>query len=600
MSIALSGSLVITGSIFATQGITGSFSGSATSASYAETLQGLGSASFAPAATFNTVSQSFATTSGSAASRLNIIETSYATTGSNNFTAPQYISQASNAISFTSTASLYTDGGLRVSKDSFVSGTAYFNNVVVYGTSSIQYITSSQVNFGTNIITVNTDTPAVRFGGLAVFDSGSTQLTGSMLWDSEKNHWVYSNPSGSTYSGGMLISGPRSAALGDEVGTTSCALMMGQGGDHITSSAIFSYGNATCFYGQSFISSSGGAYFASCVGIGTATPATPLHIVTAGLPAIRLTLGSEARCHNINGVNLGRDLQVLPFRHFSVQTGNGIAEGQIVLNAYEDFIVGTGASYTPRLTITPTGIACFACQICTTTLRATSVDISAGSSAAFSFGVDQQSTFAFGSTNGKRVGIIRDSTCADNGLQFGYDVVDKTGIIAGSATAAGVGIDFYTYNGSAWANRMRITKDGIVGIGTTTPGYTLDVNGTGRFSSGTIFNTGGRIIDAYFAGGPVGGNNALMTYYTVPSTAKTILVIVQGNYRAGVANNHNGYNQALFMMSGCRIQNQFVVPDTSQGQQSFCISYSGGNIYVCNNTGMANTQSGDTYFIVYG
>lgn len=316
MAIALSGSLVITGSIFATQGITGSFSGSATSASYADTLQGLGSASFAPAATFNTVSQSFATTSGSLstrvtnlestssivsssfaitsgslstrvtnlestsstvsssfattsgsiAGRVTLIEGQYATTGSNNFTGPQYVNQASNAISFTSTASLYTNGGLRVSKDSFVSGTAYFNNVVVYGTSSIQYITSSQVNFGTNIITVNTDTPAVRFGGLAVFDSGSTQLTGSILWDSEKNNWIYSNPSGSTYDGGMIISGPRNTSgLGNEVGTTSCALMMGQGGDHITSSMIYSYGNATCFYGQSFISSSGAACFNSTV-----------------------------------------------------------------------------------------------------------------------------------------------------------------------------------------------------------------------------------------------------------------------------------------------------------------------------------------------
>ena len=212
--------------------------------------------------TSSVVSSSFATTSGSISSRVTIIEGQDATTGSNIFTGPQYVNQASNAISFTSTASLYTDGGLRVSKDSFVSGTAYFNNVVVYGTSSIQYITSSQVNFGTNIITVNTDTPAVRFGGLAVFDSGSTQLTGSMLWDSEKNHWIYSNPSGSSYNSAMLMNGPRNTgSLGTEQGTTACALMMGQGGDHITSSMIYSYGNATCFYGTSYISASGDACF---------------------------------------------------------------------------------------------------------------------------------------------------------------------------------------------------------------------------------------------------------------------------------------------------------------------------------------------------
>ncbi len=193
-------------------------------------------------ASFAVVSSSFATTSGSIAERVTTIEGQDATTGSNTFTGPQYVSEASNAIGFASTASLYTDGGLRVSKDSFVSGTAYFNNVVVYGTSSIQYITSSQVNFGTNIITVNTDTPAVRFGGLAVFDSGSTQLTGSMLWDSQNNHWVYSNPSGSSYSGGMIMSGPRSSALGSEQGTLNNFVMKGQGGDHITSSQIIDDG----------------------------------------------------------------------------------------------------------------------------------------------------------------------------------------------------------------------------------------------------------------------------------------------------------------------------------------------------------------------
>jgi len=352
MAIALSGSLVITGSIFATEGITGSFSGNATSASFASTLQGLGSASFAPAATFNTVSQSyatasgslstrvtnlestssvltsasssfaivsssyatasgslstrvtnlestsstvsssFATTSGSIAGRVTLIEGQDATTGSNVFTGVQYISEASNAISFTSTASLYTDGGLRVTKDSFISGTAYFNNVVVYGTSSIQYITSSQVNFGTNIITVNTDTPAVRFGGLAVFDSGSTQLTGSMLWDSEKNHWVYANPSGSTYSGGMIMSGPRASSLGNEQGTTACALMMGQGGDHITSSAILHYSNATCFYGQSFISSSGAACFSGQVCSNTVSTTDGTNVSQLANNYLRSTAGN--------------------------------------------------------------------------------------------------------------------------------------------------------------------------------------------------------------------------------------------------------------------------------------------------------------------
>jgi hypothetical protein len=126
----------------------------------------------------------------------------------------------------------------------FIGAQTIYGNLTVFGTSSISYITSSQLNISTNLITVNTSTPSVRFGGLAVYDSGSTGLTGSMLWDSQTNHWIYTNPSGSSYSGGMLISGPRNTgSMGDEQGTILNALMKGQGGDHITSSALFEDGS---------------------------------------------------------------------------------------------------------------------------------------------------------------------------------------------------------------------------------------------------------------------------------------------------------------------------------------------------------------------
>jgi hypothetical protein len=92
-----------------------------------------------------------------------------------------------------------------------------------------------------NIINVNVGTPGVRFGGLSVYDSGSQAgATGSLFWDSQNNNWVYQQVTGSTYTGGMLISGPRNTGgLGNEAGTTNNAVMKGMGGDHITSSAMF-------------------------------------------------------------------------------------------------------------------------------------------------------------------------------------------------------------------------------------------------------------------------------------------------------------------------------------------------------------------------
>ena len=192
-----------------------------------------------------------------------------ATTGSNTFTGQQYISNTNAPVNFTDTASLYTDGGLRVGKDAYVSGTLYLNDLTVYGTQSVNYITSSQLDIADNIITVNTSTPAIRFGGIAVRDSGSlgTGLTGSLLWDSQNNHWVYTNPSGSSYSGGMMISGPRASSLGEEQGTTFNALMKGQGGDHITSSGIFENGVSASFYNNALVVNSSGI-----VGIGKSNP----------------------------------------------------------------------------------------------------------------------------------------------------------------------------------------------------------------------------------------------------------------------------------------------------------------------------------------
>ena len=193
-------------------------------------------------ALFNSgITGSLQATNGVISSSLQLANAGFAITGSNTFTGTQYISDTTNATSFTSTAALYTDGGLRVSKDGYVSGTFYVHNLTVYGTSSVQYTTSSQANFGTNIITVSTATPSIRFGGYAVYDSGSTGATGSLLWDSQEDRWLYTTPSGSTegYNSAILISGPKNlGALGNETGLTIGKISVAVGDDHIGDSIM--------------------------------------------------------------------------------------------------------------------------------------------------------------------------------------------------------------------------------------------------------------------------------------------------------------------------------------------------------------------------
>jgi len=111
-------------------------------------------------------------------------------------------------------------------------------------TSSIQYITSSQFDVSTNVIKLNTTAP-LRYGGIEVVDSGSTPFrSGSLLFDSQNNQWIYvhQSTSGSAVTSSVLIMGPQTFNnIGNEITIGTNRLTKGAGGDlgeHITSSNI--------------------------------------------------------------------------------------------------------------------------------------------------------------------------------------------------------------------------------------------------------------------------------------------------------------------------------------------------------------------------
>ena len=260
-----------------TNALSASYSSTSTSASYAASASNAISGAYAVNST--TASYAVNATTGAYAANAQLFNNTassvFATTGSNILTGTQYVSNTNNAIGFSNTtSSIYTDGGLQVTKDAYISSSLYIKgNLTVYGTQSVSYISSSTLNVGTNLITVNTATPSVRFGGLAVQDSGSVNgLTGSLLWDSQNNNWIYDNPSGSgNYDSAMVIMGPRnSSALGSEVGLNCNYLVLGHGSHHTTSSAIFHDGTNTCIPNTLLAS--------GCIGIGTSSPYSTLTV----------------------------------------------------------------------------------------------------------------------------------------------------------------------------------------------------------------------------------------------------------------------------------------------------------------------------------
>ena len=192
------------------------------------------------------------TDSGSQASRISQLET---VSGSNlirlnnlELTSASQDSRLSNLQSFTSSqqnlnATLATTGSNIFYGTQTITGSLFISaNLVVQGSSSLQNITASAVELGTNTIILNTSTPALRFGGISVQDSGSNYgISGSLLWDSLNNNWLYVQPSGSGegYNSAILIAGPKNTGtLGNESTLTSRSIVVASGDNHIEDSIM--------------------------------------------------------------------------------------------------------------------------------------------------------------------------------------------------------------------------------------------------------------------------------------------------------------------------------------------------------------------------
>jgi hypothetical protein len=168
--------------------------------------------------TMSSLSSSFTDTDNNHTQRLNTIESRYATTGSNIFNGTQTI-----------TGSLYVS-----------------QNLIVQGESSLENITASAVSIGTNKIILNNDSPAIRYAGISVFDSGSTNVTASLLYDSLTNNWKFEHSDVGTNDASIFIYGPLGVGLDNAPtldGNFITKVENNGHGHHITTSSIFDNGS---------------------------------------------------------------------------------------------------------------------------------------------------------------------------------------------------------------------------------------------------------------------------------------------------------------------------------------------------------------------
>jgi hypothetical protein len=510
-------------------------------ASNALLLDGFDSTAFVFTSSFNTISSSISsqlnnlqTTSGSNIVRLNNIESvtgSYETNGRGLVSGSSQItlllptgtiSGSSQIIEILSplnskTGSYATTGSNTFFGTQTYSGSVYIvNDLIVQGSSSMQYISASSVSIGTNIVELNTANPSVRFAGLTISDSGSIGGSGSFLYDSVQDEFLFVHRgNGINVTSSHFVLGPETYDnLGNETYLTNNRLPKGTGKEHLIDSNISDDGSLITLGSNIVVNG-------TLVATGTTLVSSSAQVIgiLSSLNAVSASLIAKTGSLATTGSNTFFANQIIsgnvlitgsvgigitnPTYKFEVN-GNGKFNSQLnvtsVLNVLKSDFSTTGGQlaydsnvnqlylwnsisngyfsiYTntaERLTITSGGNVGIGVSI-----PLSKLDVSTSTTEALCIG-NNSNTITSGDLIGALSFVSRDSSTFSSGgitnIRSYATSTYNTGNVSGD-------LRFYVSNGlqntTAAAlfgtEAMRITNEGKIGIGTTNPGYKLTV-----------------------------------------------------------------------------------------------------------------------------
>jgi cytoskeletal protein CcmA (bactofilin family) len=143
---------------------------------------------------------------------------------------------------------LTVTGNTELQSNLYISG-----NLEVLGSATSVTIQSTTVELDDNIIRLNAYSPFERYAGFEVIDSGSTDMSASLLWDGQNDYWLFMSSSGES----SKLIGTTAGTYGTETSLTDTFFPIATGPNTIGDSLLRYSGTTLSFNTNKFTIDSG-------------------------------------------------------------------------------------------------------------------------------------------------------------------------------------------------------------------------------------------------------------------------------------------------------------------------------------------------------